>query len=192
MFFAVKTCVLGVKGMKLDIGGIAKGYAVDLAAQKLQESGIQSAIVEAGGDLIAFGSAGKGKPWKIGIRHPRRPDALFGVIEIGEGAVATSGDYQQYFEIDGKRYHHIIDPENGYPASKCISATILAENCLEADAVVTAIFVMGPEKGMKWLSEHPDYLGMIIYFDRNGKLTYVISPELEGSFKLSKDAEIGA
>ncbi len=179
MFFAGNSCLLGKAGMALDIGGIGKGFAVDLAVEKLMQEGIKAGIVEAGGDLKVLGLPEKGKPWKIGIRHPRNPEAFYAILSLENGAVATSGDYQQYFEEAGKRYHHIIDPKTGYPPDKCVSSTVWAKDCIEADALATALFVMGPDEAMKWLEEHPDYLGLIIYFNEKGELADVHSPGLK-------------
>jgi len=134
--------------------------------------------------LRAFGAPRTGEKWRIGVRHPRKPDEFYCILNIGEWAVATSGDYQQYFEVNGKRYHHIIDPNTGYPSTGCVSATVLAKTCTEADAIATALMVMGAEKGGRWLEENPGYFGLIIYFDEEGNLTHLISPELEDSFSL--------
>jgi len=179
MFFAGSSCLLGKAGMALDLGGIGKGFAVDLALERLQAEGIKACIVEAGGDLRVWGSPGKCKPWRIGVRHPRNAEAFYAVLLIEDGAVATSGDYQQYFEEGGKRYHHIIDPATGYPGDKCVSATVWAKNCGEADAAATGLFVMGVEKGMEWLKQNTDYLGMIIYFDDKGELVEAHSEGLK-------------
>jgi thiamine biosynthesis lipoprotein len=165
------SCELKTAGSGLDVGGIAKGFAIDLAVEKLQSLGIKSGIVSAGGDVKVFGSLEKNKKWRIGIRHPRKADDFYTIIEIEKGAVSTSGDYQQYFEVDGIRYHHIIDPETGYPPHHCVSATVIAETGATADALATALFVMGPEKGTEWLKSHPQYQGMIIYFNEKGELT---------------------
>ena len=182
MFFAGTGCLLGKKGMSLDIGGIGKGFAVDIAVEQLFSEGMNAGIVEAGGDLRVFGTRNDGKPWRIGIRHPRNLNEFYGIAEISSGAAATSGDYQQFFEVEGKRYHHIIDPKTGYPADKCVSATVFAENCIEADAVATALFVMGAEEGMSWLQKHPEYKGLIIYQDENKQLSHVLSEGLSISF----------
>jgi len=179
MFFAGNSCLLGKPGMALDIGGIGKGFAVDLAVERLLREGIKAGIVAAAGDLKVFGLPEKGQPWKIGVQHPRNPEAFYAILSIDDGAVSTSGDYQQYFEEGGKRYHHIIDPKTGYPADKCVSATVWAKECIEADALATALFVMGPAEGMKWLEKHPDYLGLIIYFNENGELADVHSTGLD-------------
>ncbi|MEE8546960.1 MAG: FAD:protein FMN transferase [bacterium] len=136
----------------LDLGGVAKGYAVDEAVKVLKEQGASAGIVNAGGDLKAFGKKPGGKRWRIGVQAPDDHQELAGVLEIANGAVATSGDYERYFETGGKRYHHILDPGTGYPARSGLrSVTIVAFDCLLADALSTAIFVMGPEKGLELL-----------------------------------------
>jgi len=130
----------------IELGGIAKGYAVDRAVEVLQQEGMTAGMVWAGGDLRVFGSKPDGKPWRIGVRHPRNPSEFLAVIELPEPmAVATSGDYERFFEVDGVRYHHILDPETGYPARKSVSSTAVAGTCMDADAFATAFFVMGPE-----------------------------------------------
>jgi thiamine biosynthesis lipoprotein len=183
IYFAGNSCLLGKTGMKLDLGGIAKGYGVDLTMDYLLERGIKSGIVEAGGDLRAFGNRGKGRFWHIGIRHPRKLEELYATLKVGECAVATSGDYQQYFELEGKRYHHIIDPETGYPSNQCVSVTVIAQNCIEADALATALFVMGPDKGIEWLNDHPQYQGIIISFYENNILQHQSSAGIKFNAK---------
>lgn len=134
-------------GMSIDLGGIAKGYAVDKAIARLKEQGISSAMVNAGGNMYCLGKKGNRK-WRIGIQHPRKPQELLFTLELENEAVATSGDYQQYFIADGKRYSHIIDPKTGYPVNNnVISVTITAPAAAEADGLSTAVFVLGKEKG---------------------------------------------
>jgi len=175
LIFTDNDCIISEKGMKIDIGGIGKGYSVDLAVENLISRGMKSGIIEAGGDLRTFGNPPDSDNWRIGIRHPRNLEEFYGVLEIGEGSVATSGDYQQFFESNGKRYHHIIDPKTGYPAKSCVSATVLTKTCLDADAVATAVFVMGPDKGIEWLDRFDEFEGLIIYYENNGELTHNIS-----------------
>lgn len=147
----------------LDLGGVAKGYAVDEAVRILKEGGISSGIVNAGGDLRSFGIKPGKHLWKIGVQHPDNPQDLAGVLEVAEVAVATSGDYQRYFARDGIRYHHILDSATGYPARSGIrSATVLARDCALADALATAAFVMGPEKGLALLEGWEDVEGILI------------------------------
>jgi FAD:protein FMN transferase len=125
----------------LDLGGIAKGYAVDRAVATLREWGVTDALVNAGGDLYALGSSAEGDPWKVGIRSPADPSQLAGTIRLSDRAVATSGDYEQYFEHGGRRYHHLLDPATAAPrASAAHSLTIAAASCMTADAAATAVF----------------------------------------------------
>ncbi len=135
--------------VRLDFGAFAKGYAIDLAIEQLRERGIDNAIVNAGGDLRAIGRHG-GRPWRIGIRHPRQPGMLASVDIEGDESVFTSGDYERYFDYDGKRYQHIIDPRSGYPAEGISSVTVFARQADVADAAATAITVAGPDPA-DWL-----------------------------------------
>jgi len=128
---------------KLDFGAIAKGYAIDRGIAVLREHGIANAIVDAGGDLRAIGDHA-GKPWRIGLRHPRKTGATLGWFEArGDISIVTSGDYERFFTFDGKRYQHILDPQTGMPASLSSSATVIANNATLADAWSTALFVRG-------------------------------------------------
>jgi thiamine biosynthesis lipoprotein len=130
--------------LRIDLGGFAKGYAVDLAIERLRERGAANAIVNAGGDLRAIGRHGE-RPWRIGIRHPRA-DGVIAALEIeGDEGVFTSGDYERYYEWAGQRYHHILDPRTGYPASGTVSVTVIHARGAVADAAATALFVAGAE-----------------------------------------------
>ncbi len=133
-------------GCSFDLSGIAKGYAVDRAVKILRTAGIKSALVDAGGDIYALGRKPDGSKWRIGVKHPRK-EGLIAVVELANSAIATSGDYENFFIKEGKRYHHIFNPSTGYPASLCQSVTVVAPTTLEADALSTALFVLGPEKG---------------------------------------------
>lgn len=127
----------------IDLGGIAKGYGVDRAVEALRSRGIQGGIVNVGGDLYALGGSEDGDPWKIGIRDPRNPEGIIETLEVGDRAVATSGDYIRYFEYAGRRYHHMIDPDTGEPrVSAMHSITFMADDCMTADAAGTAVFGM--------------------------------------------------
>ena len=130
--------------VQLDFGAIAKGYAVDLAIEKLRALGIHNAIVNAGGNLRVIGKHGD-RPWRIGIRNPRGPGVLASVEARGDESMLTSGDYERFFEYKGKRYHHIIDPRTGYPASGFASVTVIYHDAATADAASTALFVAGPQ-----------------------------------------------
>jgi len=134
------------KGMAIDLGGIAKGYAVDRAFELLKGLGYRNLVVNAGGDLRVGGSKPEG-PWSIGIQHPRDPERIMARISASDTAVATSGDYEKFFIHRGKRYHHILNPKNGFPAEGCQNVTILYKDCMMADALATAVFVLGPGKG---------------------------------------------
>lgn len=143
-----------LSGMKIDLGGIAKGYAVDCAVRKLRENGITSCLVNAGGQIYCLGDR-FGKSWKIAIRDPRKEN-FSGYLELENQAVATSGDYEQYFIKDGRRYSHIINPKTGYPVDSGVdSVTVIAPNGLTADALATAIFVLGKEKGELLAKNYP-------------------------------------
>jgi len=129
-------------GVKLDFGAFAKGYAVDRAIELLQEAGVKNAIINAGGDLRAIGRHGD-RPWRVGIRHPRDAGVLASVEVEGDESVFTSGDYERYFDWEGVRYEHIIDPRSGYPASGVTSVTVFATQADLADATATALSVAG-------------------------------------------------
>ena len=137
------------------MGGIAKGYAVDEAARVFREKGIDSFFIDAGGDVYAGGRNCVGKPWRIGIRDPRDSKNIIDVVEVIDGAVATSGDYEQYYEIRNQRWSHIIDPSSGYPQKEVISATVIAPSAMRADALATALCVLGVRLG----TDHIDELG---------------------------------
>jgi thiamine biosynthesis lipoprotein len=136
------------EGLIFDLGGIAKGYAVDLASEKLKAMGIDSAIINAGGDLNLIGARSDGEPWRIAIRHPRVAGAFLGYIDVVDAAVATSGDYEKYFFDGGRRYHHIIDPHTGYPGYASNSVTVVAPTSSLSDALATGLFLLGPERGL--------------------------------------------
>lgn len=152
-----KTVRLAEPGMALDLGGIAKGYAVDLGAKALREAGVKRAVIDAGGNLYTIGERPGGGPWRIGIRHPRATSETIGPrVALSDGAVATSGDYERYFEEGGVRYHHILDPKTGYPGRKAISVTVVAKSAAAADALSTVLFLLGPDDGQRFLEEHKE------------------------------------
>ncbi len=154
----------------LDLGGILKGYAVDKAVKDLQDQGISVGIVNAGGNLKAFGSKPDKSPWIIGIRHPRKEGELLATYEIpSDMAIATSGDYERFFFLDGVRYHHIMDPVTGRPvANNVISVSILNESTLMTDALATALFVMGIKDGLAFAEKNK--LGVFLIYEKQGKL----------------------
>lgn len=130
-------------GMRIDLGGIAKGYAVDRAVATLQEHGVANFLLNAGGDLYVAGEKQPGQAWKVGVKHPRQQDTLLATLAAKDQAVATSGDYERFTEIGGQRYHHILDPRSGYPATQSQSATVFASTVEEADVLATYLFITG-------------------------------------------------
>ncbi len=165
------TVRLKLRGMAINVGGLAKGYAVDRAISILRGR-ISNGIVNAGGDLFAFGQKNKQTSWNIGLQHPRKPQELLAAFAVKNQAVATSGDYQRYFIKDGVRYHHIFDPQTGRPARLMISATVTTTEVMDADALATAVFVMGPDKGIEWVDSMANVEAMLVLED--------------GSFRYSK------
>lgn len=138
---------------QLDLGSIAKGYGVDRAIAALREHGITSAIVEAGGDLYALGTAPGGDPWRIGIQDPNDDRALIGTVDVADAAVATSGTYRQFFRYRGRRYHHLLDPLTGAPrATPLQSLTIMADRCMHADVAATALFGIPADRAAQVLA----------------------------------------
>lgn len=145
------------KNVKISFNAIVPGYAADKCSQILEENGIKNYLVNVGGEIFA-----EGKDWKIGIQHPRKQNELLGAIVANGFGVSTSGDYQQYFKKDGKRFTHIFNPVTGYPANQCEAVTIIAKDALTADALSTGIFVLGPIKGMNLIEKLKDVEGIII------------------------------
>ncbi len=142
------TVRLPLAGMKLGLGGIAKGYALDLAARRLRAAGIRNFLLSAGGQVMAGGDK-QGRAWRVGIRDPRGAiDDFFGLLEVRDLSVSTSGDYERFFVIDGLRYHHIIDPRTGAPARGLRCATVMTADGTLADALSTAVMVLGRERGL--------------------------------------------
>lgn len=141
-------------GMRIDLGGIAKGYAVDRGIKILEEHGVAHAIVTAGGDSRIIGDR-FGRPWVVGIRNPDDAHSVVTRIPLVDSAISTSGDYERYFDEDGVRYHHIIDPHTGHSASKVRSATILAPTAIQTDGLSKTAFVLGPEKALQILEKIP-------------------------------------
>jgi thiamine biosynthesis lipoprotein len=165
------------KGMRIDLGGIAKGYAVDRAAAVMKSAGLKSFLAQAGGDLYGAGAKPDGAPWVSGIQDPRADQGqFFAIIELQDHAFSTAGDYARAFFVNGKRYHHIIDPRTGYPATACRSVTVWAGDAFTADAIDDAVFILGPEKGLPLIESLPDVGAVIV--DKNNKVW--ISERLKG------------
>ncbi|AKU97203.1 Thiamin biosynthesis lipoprotein ApbE [Labilithrix luteola] len=164
---AKKTVMLAKERTQIGLGGIAKGYAVDRAVKVLEQAGLTSFFVQAGGDLFARGKKADGTDWQAGIRDPRGPEgSYFAKLPLADHAFSTAGDYERSYVIGNKRYHHIIDPRTGQPATACRSVTIWAESALVADEIDDAVFILGPEKGMK-LVESLDGVGAVIVDAKN-------------------------
>lgn len=179
------TVYLKKKGMLIDLGGIAKGYAADKAVEELKKHGVKAVLVSCAGDIRAFGLKPDGKAWKVGIRNPRqkgKENEVIATIELKDMAVSTSGDYERYFIIDNIRYHHILDPKTGYPASGVQSVSVMTEKGVNTDAFSTAIFVLGPVRGFK-IFEKMGFEGVII--DGNGKMQ--ISSGLRNKIELNRN-----
>jgi len=167
------------KGMAIDLGGIAKGYAVDRAFEILQSLGHKNLIVNAGGDLRVGGKR-VNHPWTLGIQHPRDLQKMIARVSLSESALATSGDYEKFFMHRGKRYGHILTPQDGFPAEACQSVSIFYKDCMTADALATAVFVAGPAKGYA-LCQKLNGVGCLIV-DKDGKI--IFSPELKDHLSL--------
>lgn len=178
--------VIGLKrkGQSIDPGGVGKGYAADKVLEVYRKYGITSAFTNFGGNVAVIGAKPDGSMWDIGIQHPRRDDGLIGAISIENGSVVTSGDYQRYFiGNDGERYHHVLDPKTGYPAkSGLVSVTVASRSSVTADALSTALFVAGIEKGLRFLEA---FAGTEAVFIDN-KLCVYATRGLRGKFQPNK------
>jgi thiamine biosynthesis lipoprotein len=176
-----KTVMLTKDKTQIGLGGIAKGYAVDMAVKVLERAGLTSFFVQAGGDLFARGKKPDGTDWQAGIRDPRGPEGKwFAKMALTDHAFSTAGDYERAYVVNGKRYHHIIDPRTGHPATACRSVTIWAPTALLADEIDDAVFILGPEKGMK-LVESIEGVGAVIVDAKNN---VGISKRLQGKIQI--------
>jgi thiamine biosynthesis lipoprotein len=176
------TASLARDGMKVHLGGIGKGYAIDRGVTILRDAGLTDFMIQSGGDLFLSGRRGD-RPWRIGIQDPRGdPNTLFAAIEITDAAFSTSGDYERFFMRDGRRYHHIIDPDTGEPANRCRSVTIMAKASTIADGLSTGVFILGAEKGMALIERLPDVEGVIVTSDNQVQ----VSSGLKGRLAMLK------
>lgn len=177
--------IFNAADMSIDLGAVGKGAACDLVKEQLMQTEIQGAVVSIGGSILAYGDKGDGKDWHIGIQDPRgKTGDVLGIIDTeGNMVVSTSGDYEKYFELDGKRYHHIIDPITGYPADNgLISVSVVCESGILSDALSTACFVLGLEDGMKYAEEK----GVGAVFVTSDKEVY-LTKNLKKKFRLQSD-----
>lgn len=159
---AAGTAFLSRAGMRVHLGGIGKGYAVDHAAAILRSHGLRDFLIQAGGDLYA-GGLKDGQPWKLGIRDPRGPmDRVFATLELSNGTFSTSGDYERFFIRDGRRYHHILDLSTGQPARASRSVTMVTDKAVIADALAKGVFILGPVRGLALVERLPDVEAVIV------------------------------
>jgi thiamine biosynthesis lipoprotein len=182
-----RTARLARRDQSITLGGIAKGLIVDRAVAKLRENGLRDFLVQAGGDMFAAGSH-DGRPWRVGIQdpraggaEPRSADTSFALLELRDAAFNTSGDYERFVIKDGQRYHHILDPRTGYPVTHTRSVTVLAPTSFLADALDTAVFVLGAEKGMQLVRSVPGVEVVIV--DAQNQVH--VSPGLEGRLRIT-------
>ena len=157
------------EGMRIDIGGIGKGYAADRAVEEMKRAGAMGGVVALSGDIKTFGVLPEQNGFPVGIRHPRKEGELIAVIELKDEAVSTAGDYERFFEREGVRYHHILAPQTLQPARACQSVTIIAKEGVVADGLDTGVFVLGPVEGMALVESLPDVEAIIIEDD--GKMS---------------------
>jgi thiamine biosynthesis lipoprotein len=172
---------IGVE-QKIGLGGVAKGYIVDRMAERLSRAKVESFLVQAGGDLYAAGVKPGGVSWEAGVQDPRQPEGnSFAKLPLTDRAFSTAGDYARAFIVDGRRYHHIIDPKTGFSSSACRSVTIWAKTALLADALDDAVFVLGPEEGLKLVESLPDVGAVIV----GGDNRLWVSQRLRDKLKIS-------
>ena len=157
-----RTIFLPKPGMRIDVGGIGKGYAADRAVDVMRKMGAKGGVVALSGDIKTFGDLPGMQGFPVGIRHPRQEGALIATVDLKNEAISTAGDYERYFEREGVRYHHILDPKSLQPARQCQSVTVIAAEGTVADGLDTGIFVLGPEKGMALVEQLPDVEAIII------------------------------
>jgi thiamine biosynthesis lipoprotein len=163
------TIYLPEKGMVMDLGGVAKGYATDKAVAALKAMKIENALINAGGNVYALGSRADGTSWKVGVQDPRDPEGIKAVLQARDTAMISSGDYQRYFEKDGVRYHHILDPANGTPARASAGTTVIMKSATIADILSTTFFVKGPTEGLK-LAESLEEVEAVMIVNGDGKI----------------------
>lgn len=166
---AAGTIAFAAEGVRINLGGIAKGYVVERGIDILRIAGVQHAIVTAGGDSRLLGDR-RGQPWMVGIRDPRNDGQVAISVPLEDEAISTSGDYERYFEEDGVRYHHILSPSTGAPASGVHSATVFGPDAVFTDALSTAVFVLGVDQGLRLIATLPDYESIVI--DDQGRIFY--------------------
>lgn len=179
-----QTVAFATPRVRIDLGGIAKGHAVDRCIEILKNRGVTSALVSAGGDSRILGDKW-GKPWMIGVRDPRDKKGVLALLPLADTAVSTSGDYERYFIQDGVRHHHILNPSTGHSVSSVRSVTIIGPDTTTTDALSTSVFVLGPVKGMELVQRLPEIEAVIV--DKDGKLVYSSGLENQGPSQASQN-----
>src|SRR3989339_164818 len=168
---------------QIDLGAIGKGYAVDKALEIIKKCGIDNGCINLGGNIYVLGTPPGKNAWKIGVQHPRNKDEILGYLELKNEATATSGDYERFFEFNGQRYSHIINPQTGRPVSGTLATTIVAPTGTEVDALSTIVFVLGREKGMELIKKIPNADAMIAYEEKDGKIAMDMTQRFKDKFK---------
>ena len=176
-----RTIYLERPGMRVDVGGIGKGYAADQAVLMMKKAGAMAGVVALSGDIKAFGRLPDGGAFRVGIQHPRKEGEIIAEIDLQDEAISTAGDYERFFEKDGIRYHHILDPRTLQPARGCQSVSVIAKEGIWADGLDTGIFVLGAERGMELVEQLEDVEAIIV--DRDGRV--LISSGLRNRVRLS-------
>lgn len=161
-YVTTQTIFLEKTGMRIDVGGIGKGYAADQAVIAMKQAGAVAGVVALSGDIKTFGQLPGGRKFPVGIQHPRKEGDVLTFIDLEDEAISTAGDYERFFEHDGVRYHHILDPKTLQPARSCQSVTVIAREGIWADGLDTGIFVMGVESGMRLVEALPDVEAIIV------------------------------
>ncbi|VXB33744.1 MULTISPECIES: FAD:protein FMN transferase [Chryseobacterium] len=156
------TIFLKNKGMKIGFGSIGKGYAADKTRELMKSFGVKAGIINASGDISTWGNQPDGKPWAIGINNPFKDDKIAAILYLKENAVTTSGSYEKYAEIHGKRYSHIMNPKTGYPSTGLTSVTVIGPNATMANGFSTSIMVLGKKEGLKLIKKFPEYQYLLI------------------------------
>ncbi|TVS14711.1 MAG: FAD:protein FMN transferase [Gammaproteobacteria bacterium] len=170
-----RSIAFAMEGVRINLGGIGKGYACDRAVDLIRQAGVEHALVSAGGDTRLLGDR-RGQPWVVGIRDPDDADAVVTRLALVDEAISTSGDYERYFEDDGVRYHHILDPATGRPSEGVRSVTIIGPDGTRTDALSTSVFVMGADAGLELIERLPDYEAIVIDSTRGVRVSGGLAP----------------
>lgn len=174
---ARQTIEFSEPGVRINLGGIAKGYVVERGAEILRDAGVRNALLNAGGDTRVLGDR-RGQPWIVGIRHPRVSAEVVTRLPVVDEAISTSGDYERFFEEDGRRYHHIINPATGTPTEGILSVTVIGPDATMTDGLSTTLFVLGAEAGLEFMETFPEYEAIIV--QATGELSFssgLVPPE---------------